>query len=500
MPSPTVILTLVFYLALLIGIGFWGSRHTRDVAGYYAAGKKLPSWVIAFSTNATGESAWLLLGLTGMGYLVGFHALWVVLGEVLGVALSWVLVARPFREYTGRLESITVPDYLEDRFRDHRHWIRLASAAIIFTMVVAYMAAQITASGKAFNAFTGVSYTTGLLIAIAVILFYTTVGGFKAVAYADVLQGMLMFASMIVLPAAGFLAAGGWLSVMESLREIDPNLLFPLGQEGLSLAGISSAAGFMGVGLAFLGAPQLLVRYISARSRDEIVSGSLIAVVCIIVFDLGAVFTGIAGRVLFPGLADPETIMPTMSTRLFPDFLTGIFLAVVLAAILSTVDSLLILASSAVVRDVIQKIYCPDLSERRLSLYGKLTTLVIGAGALLLALGEVRVIFWFVLFAWSGLGAAFGPPILCSLFWKRTTLAGAVAGMGAGFLTTMLWALGFKEYVYGLYEMVPGFLVGLGVTLLVSHFTPPPAGAAAEWDEVWKAVGPAFGTTAGKEK
>jgi len=202
----TIISVLICYLGILLAIGFWGRRDSTTLAGYYVADKNLPSWVIAFSSNATGESAWLLLGLTGMGYLVGVHALWIVLGEVLGVALSWTLVALPFKEYTDRYHSITVPDYLESRFRDTRNWIRLVSVVIIFSMVTTYTAAQLTASGKAFSSFLGTSYLTGVLTGAVVILFYTTVGGFKAVAYSDLLQGVLMFAGLLVLPIVGIAA------------------------------------------------------------------------------------------------------------------------------------------------------------------------------------------------------------------------------------------------------------------------------------------------------
>ncbi|MFQ5704663.1 MAG: sodium/proline symporter [Gemmatimonadales bacterium] len=488
MTSTTVIVVLVVYAAVLLAIGVWGGRGSDNVAGYYVAGKRLPSWVIAFSSNSTGESAWLLLGLTGMGYAVGIHALWIVLGEVLGVTLGWVLVALPFKEYTDRYDSITVPDYLETRFRDTRHVLRIVSTVIIFSMVTAYTAAQLSASGKAFGSFLGTSYQLGVVIGAAIILFYTTVGGFKAVAYSDLLQGVLMFGGLLILPIVGIVAAGGWTELMRQLHFQDPNLLLPMGSFGMSMRGIASAVGFVGIGLAFLGAPQLLVRFISARDRKQIVDASRIAVVCIIVFDVGAVFSGMAGRALFPGLVDSETILPTMSTNLFPSIFTGIFMVVVLAAIMSTVDSLLILASSAVVRDVLQKIFHPNISERQFSLWGKVTTVVIGLSALALAYGQARMIFWFVLFAWSGLASAFAPPVLCSLFWKRTTRAGAVAGMIAGFLTTVTWVLFFKERFYDLYEMLPGFFAGFAVTIGVSLFTTPPEGAEEEFLSVRAAL------------
>ena len=487
-----IIGVLVFYFAVLIGIGWWASRDSGSVAGFYVAGKKLPSWVIAFSSNTTGESGWLLLGLTGMGYLVGFHALWIVLGEVIGVALAWSIVARPFKEFTDRYDAITVPDYLADRFADKAHTIRIVSAVIIFSMVATYTAAQLTASGKAFSSFLGTSYEGGVLIGAGVILLYTSIGGFKAVAYSDVLQGVLMFLCLLVLPIVGIWHAGGWGTLMADIGAADPALLRPMGEHGLSVTGVMSAVSFIGIGLAFLGAPQLLTRFMAARGRGQILEGGVIAVFCIIVFDIGAVLTGVAGRALFPGLADHETILPVMSTELFPAIVAGVILVVVLAAIMSTVDSLLILASSAVVRDVFQKVFRPDFSDRQLSLIGRCLTVVIGAGGLAVALPESRMIFWFVLFAWSGLASAFTPVVLCSLFWRRTTRAGAISGMIAGFLTAVLWVLAVEEHFYDLYEMIPGFVAGFTVTIGVSLFTEPPPGADAELDDVKRVVGGPF--------
>ena len=479
---------LVAYFIVLMGIGWWANRDTRSVAGFYVADKKLPSWVIAFSSNTTGESGWLLLGLTGMGYLVGFHAFWIVLGEVLGVAVAWAFVARPFKEYTDRYDAITVPDYLTDRFLDRSNVIRIVSAVIIFSMVGAYTAAQLTASGKAFSSFVGTSYTAGVLIGALVIVIYTSIGGFKAVAYSDLLQGVLMFASLLILPIVGIWQAGGWGELIAGIGEVDPSLLQPMGSFGLTLEGVVSAIGFVGIGLAFLGAPQLLTRFMSAKDQGQIAEGGVIAVFCIIVFDVGAVLTGVAGRFLFPGLDDPETVLPVMSTELFPAVIAGVVLVVVLAAIMSTVDSLLILASSAVVRDVVQKIFDPDLSDRQLSAIGKALTIVIGLAGLATAITETRMIFWFVLFAWSGLASAFTPVVLCSLFWPRTTKAGAVWGMVGGFATAVIWVLVFKERFYDLYEMIPGFAVGFLVTIVVSLMTEPPPGAQAELEDVRRVV------------
>ncbi len=492
MTSTTIIAVLVGYLCVLLGIGFWASRESGDLKGYYVAGKRLPSWVIAFSSNATGESAWLLLGLTGMGYAIGVHAFWVILGEVLGVACAWIFVARPFKEYTDRFDAITVPDYLTDRFRDKTHVFRWASAVIVLSMVMAYTAAQLTASGKAFDSFLGTGYTQGVWIGLGIVLFYTTVGGFKAVAYSDFVQGVLMLACLVVLPIVGVRAAGGFGEMFSTLDAADPALLRPMGEFGLGVAGIASAFGFVAIGFAFLGSPQLLTRFMAARDQKQIVDGGLWAVICVIGFDVGAVFAGMAGRALFPGLADPETVLPQMSTALFPAFFTGIFLVVVLAAIMSTVDSLLILASSAVVRDIVQKALGSEWSERKLSLVGKAVTVLMGLVGLAVALGEVRAIFYFVLFAWSGIACAFTPVVLCSLFWKRTTKAGAVAGMIGGFVVTVLWVVVFKERFYDLYEMIPGFAAGFAATIVVSLMTEPDAKAIAELEDVHRSVGPVF--------
>jgi sodium/proline symporter len=355
-------------------------------------------------------------------------------------------------------------------------------------MVMAYTAAQLTASGKAFDSFLGTGYTQGVWIGLGIVLFYTTIGGFKAVAYSDFVQGVLMLVCLITLPIVGVSAAGGLSEMFSALGAADPALLRPMGEFGLGPAGIASAIGFVAIGLAFLGSPQLLTRFMAARDQKQIVDGGKWAILCIIGFDIGAVFAGMAGRTLFPGLLDPETILPEMSTALFPAFFTGVFLVVVLAAIMSTVDSLLILASSVVVRDVVQKALGSRWSEQRLSTLAKAVTVVIGVAGLAVALGEVRMIFYFVLFAWSGIACAFTPVVLCSLFWNRTTKAGAVAGMIGGFVVTVVWVIWFKERFYDLYEMIPGFVAGFACTIGVSLLGEPDAEAVVELESVHEAV------------
>ena len=461
----------IFYLAVLAGLAIWSRAETHSMSGYFIAGKKLPPWVVAFSTNATGESGWLLLGLTGMGYIAGAQAFWVVAGEVIGIALAWLLLSRRIKRLSDESDSITVPDVLAARFNDRTHVLRKISLLIILVMVGAYVAAQMVATGKAFDGFTGLDYSTGVLVGAAVIIVYTLVGGYKAVAWTDLVQGVLMLLGLIIVPWIAIEAAGGWSSVTDNLVGQDPGLLTPWGPEGKSTAAMVGILSFLAVGLPFMGVPQLMVRFMSARSEKSLVPAMVISVVVILLFDVGAVLTGMAGRALFPGLEDPESILPVISTTLLHPVLGGIMMVVVLAAIMSTVDSLLILASSAVVRDYWQQIRGSNLGDRALAQRGKWLTVVIGLIGVAFALHQTPLIFWFVLFAWSGLGAAFGPVLLCAVWYKGTTLAGAVAGMLGGFLTTVAWVLWLKPYFYNLLEVIPGFIVGLALTLIVSKVT-----------------------------
>lgn len=461
----------IIYLVILAGLAIWSRQETHSMKGYFIAGKKLPPWVVAFSTNATGESGWLLLGLTGMGYAVGAQAFWVVAGEVVGIALAWLLLSRRIKRLSDESDSITVPDVLAARFDDRAHILRKISLLIILVMVGAYVAAQMVATGKAFDGFTGLDYASGVLVGAVVIILYTLVGGYKAVAWTDLVQGILMLFGLIVVPMIAIDAAGGWSALLNDLDSQDPGLLTAWGPEGRSTAAWVGIFSFLAVGLPFMGVPQLMVRFMSARSEQSLVPAMVISVVVILLFDLGAVLTGMAGRALFPGLEDPESILPVLATTTLHPVLGGIMMVVVLAAIMSTVDSLLILASSAVVRDYWQQIRGSTLSDRALANRGKMVTLAVGIIGIAFALNQTPVIFWFVLFAWSGLGAAFGPVLLCAAWYPGTNLAGAVAGMLGGFITTVVWVLWIKPYFYDLLEVIPGFLVGLALTIIISKVT-----------------------------
>ena len=452
---------LIGYLATLAALAIWSRKETHTLKGFYLAGKKLPYWVVAFSANATGESGWLLLGLTGMGYAVGAQAYWVIVGEMIGIAASWGFISR-------KLKRIS-----DESFDDRWHLIRGVAVAIIAVMVTTYVSAQMVATGKAFSGFIGLDYRAGVIIGAVIIIGYTFVGGYKAVSYTDVVQGVLMLAGLIAVPLVAITAAGGLDGMTATLHEYDPGFTDMFSVLDGSTAGFVAAVSFAAIGLPFLGVPQMLIRYMSARDDTELKKARIVSIAVLFIFLFGAVTAGIAGRALFPALDDSEQVFPMLASELFPPLLTGVLLVIVLSAIMSTVDSLLLLASSSIVRDTMQKILGNPASDATLAGYGKVVTVIIGVIAVLVAvyLAENKLIFWFVLFSWSGLGAAFGPVVLALLYDRRTTGAGVVAGMLGGFLTSVIWVQFFKAGAYGLYEAIPGFTVAAVATVVVSRMT-----------------------------
>ncbi|MCB2213623.1 sodium/proline symporter [bacterium] len=462
--SITIVIVVLYFL-ILLGIGLVASRQTSSVSDFFVAGKKLGYWVSALSSRATGESGWLLLGLTGMGWAVGVNAFWVLLGQVMGETMSWVYIARPFKRMTDRYNSITVPDYLESRFNDTRHILRWISTVVIITMVTSYLAAQLTATGKAFGEFLGLDFKTGAILGLAIVLFYTMIGGFRAVAWSDLFQGTMMLLGLILVPIVAVIATGGIGGLVGSLGETNPEMLKAMGGQGWTMAGILTVIGFVGPGFGYLGSPQLYSRFIAVSHERKLIPGAVVAVLFTIITSGGAIIAGMAGRVLYPVLEDQEAIFPLLSHELFGPIVSGILIAVVLAAVMSTADSLLILAVSSVVRDVYQRIFHPDADQKRVVMLSRVLTLVLALIALGFALLEVRLIFWFVLFAWAGISSAFCPVIVLSVFWKRLTLKGAAAAMITGFVTAIVWKLTLGHIVY---EMVPAMILATLTAIFVS--------------------------------
>ena len=283
------------YLLVLLGIGVAASGKMQDIGDYFAAGKDLSFWAVAFSARATGESGWLLLGLTGMGAAYGIRGFWVVLGEVLGVVGAWLLLARPFNEATRRFGSITVPDYLESRFGDTTGAIRIVSAVALTIFVTIYVSAQIDATGQAFETFLGIDWLTGVLVGFGVVMAYSVTGGFKAVVWSDIFQGSLMFVGLVGLPLVGIVALGGPGALWSGLGAIDPGLLSLAGPAGWSVMTVLSTVALVLIGLGFLGSPQIFVRFLALRDPNEVPKGAVVAFVWTLLADSGAVLVGMVG-------------------------------------------------------------------------------------------------------------------------------------------------------------------------------------------------------------
>ena len=487
---------VIGYLLILLGIGVVASRRMKDVRDYFAAGKNLGYLTVAFSARATGESAWLLLGLTGMGAIIGVKAFWVVLGEIFGVVGAWVLMSRRFKRLTDRYDSVTVPDFLESRFRDEEgQSIRKVATFALTIFVTIYVSAQIDATGKAFESeqFLGWGYYPGIAVGFGVVAMYIFAGGFLAVAWSDVFQGTLMVIGLVVLPLVGVISAGGWSEVSAGLMAINPDLLTwhggidsagGYGWTGLNILGI---VGLSLIGLGFLGSPQIFVRFIALRDETEIKVGTLVAFVWTILADSGAVLVGMIGRHLLTGPGDDvgilgsggENILPMLVDHVMPLVLVGLYIAIVLSAIMSTIDSLLVVAGSALVRDYYQKVRNPDIADKDLMSMSRNATLGLALIALVITLlvawtTEERTVFWFVIFGWSGIAATFCPVTILSLYWGGMTRRGAIASMVSGFVAVPFFKFVAPQmgsagpYFVALTELPPAFAVSLLAGVVVS--------------------------------
>ena len=483
----TQYLILLLYFGVLFAIGYFASKKIKNIADYYVGGKKLGYWVVAFSTRATGESAWLLLGLTGMGAIAGVSAFWVVVGETLGVAVAWLLMAKPFKRLSDQYGSITIPDYLVSHFQAKTHRLRKIAATVLSVFVVIYVSAQIDATGSAFEAFLGWDYYAGAIMGFLIVLSYIFFGGFVAVAWSDLFQGLLMLLGLVLLPTIGW-ALISEPSLFEGIREIDPGLMNVWGKGGLTTINVFTIFGFMMIGLGFMGSPQLFVRFMSIKNEEEINKGRWVAIIFTIITDSAAVLIGIIGRYYFTqeGL-DIESILGNggqnvlsmLVNKLMPSMIVGLYVAVVLSAIMSTIDSLLVVASSAITRDFYQQILRPDSDEKTLNKLSRRVTFILALFALgvsmtVAVLSPERTIFWFVIFGWSGIAATFCPVMILSLFWKGYSENGAIASMITGFISVPVFKFGVNQLpeIGILFDkmdvMLPSFLLAMLAGFVVS--------------------------------
>ena len=436
---------MVLYLGVLLGIGWRAAQHTHGGEDFHLAGRSLGAWSAGISSTASSESGWVTLGAVGMTFTYGISGLWYAPGCLLGYLVNVYIVAPRLRPLSKMHGSITLTDVITRRWGDPRNVLRVTATSIILICMMGYVAAQMTAAGKAFSSSLGLEgragYLLGIVIGAAVITLVTSLGGFRAVAWTDLFQGLLVACALIVLPLYAIARLGGFGVLIQGLGAINPDLLTASGGRlGPVLWGY--VIGQLGIGLGYPGMPHVVTRYMAARDDREVQRLQVIAMMWGVAVFYGAGVVGLVGRVMLPNLVDGEQALMALSLRLVHPVLAGLLLAAVISAILSTVSSQLLVAASAVSYDIVEETLGKARDDQRSLLLGRITVVVVGLIGVLVALTEVRLVFWFVLFAWSGLGAAFAPLVLLALTKRAVNRYGALAAMLTGVGVTVAWNLG----------------------------------------------------------
>ncbi len=476
--SNWAIFSFITYLLLIIGIGIYASRFSsKGISEYFIGGRTMNRFVVALSAVVSGRSAWLLLGVTGMAYSIGVQAVWSVVGYIVVEIFLFLYYARRMRKFAESKNSITIPDILADRFPAQAGLLRIISVSIILIFMAGYVSSQFVAGGKAFTSGFGIEPTTGIILTAIIVLLYTMLGGFLAVSLTDVLQGFLMLFSLVLLPTLLIYNLGGWAFVVEQLTILDVSLVDPY---ALSFG---AAIGALAIGLGSPGNPHIVSRYLSIDDEKNLKFACLVGTGWNILMAWGALFTGLAGRVLFPDLAlipgaDTENLFPHLANTLLHPVFFGVVMASVFAAIMSSADSQLLVGASSIVRDIYEKMIAVDkeIPQSTLVIMSRAIVLLLVVSALIIGFLAEDLVFWLVLFAWAGLGASLGPTTILALYWKRTTGYGVAAGMLAGAIVTIVWRLN-DELRAITYELIPGFIFALFITVLISLLTKAPESA-----------------------
>ncbi len=470
-----IIVAFGLYLLLMLGIGVYFSNKSNDLADYVLGGRGLGKWVTSLSAQASDMSGLLLMGLPGLAYASGFgEAFWLAAGLAAGTYLNWKLVARRLRIYTKMAnDSLTISDFFENRFGDQTHILRMISSVFIVIFFTLYVSSGFIAGGKLFNTVFGIQYEYAILIGGGVLVLYTFLGGFFAVSWSDMIQGLVMLFAAIAVPSYALVNMGGVSAATERIAAISPTLLSITkdiaGNNLTAIAIISSAAW----GLGYFGMPHILVRFMGIDNADNIRDARIIAMIWVIISLASAMFIGVIGRAYTGGspLAGPdsEKIFMVMVQSLFVTFLAGVMLSAILAAIMSTADSQLLVAASAISEDFYKAIFKKDAQPHELVWTGRAAVIAISIVAYSISLNPNSSVFKVVSFAWAGLGATFGPIVLTALFWRRTTWKGAFAGILVGGITVLVWKnLSALGGIFTLYEIVPAFILSLASIIVVS--------------------------------
>ena len=503
--SLQILIAMVCYMAVVIGIGiYFAKRSNQSSEDYFLGGRSLGPWVTAMSAEASDMSGWLLMGLPGVAYWCGLSdAAWTSIGLALGTYINWLLVAKRLRRYSAVAgDAITLPDFFSNRFHEKKKVIMTLSALFILIFFTVYASSCFVTCGKLFSTLFGASYQSMMIAGALFVVIYTFLGGFLAESASDFMQAVVMIFALTVILITGTLAAGGLQAVVDNAKNI-PGFFtfFGIASPSVDASGIQQVAngapvfgeagsyGFLTIistlswGLGYFGMPQVLLRFMAIRKTDELVRARRIATVWVVISLAAAVLIGLMGRAMFPvhetlnTASGAENVFIVLSRHLLPPLLAGLVMAGILAATISSSDSYLLIAASAVSLNIFKGILKKDASDKQVMTMSRIILLLIAVAGVVIAMDENSVIFTIVSFAWAGFGAVFGPIMLFSLFWKRTTQAGAVAGMVTGGVMVFLWKLVLKPLggVFGIYELFPAFVLSCLVILVVSLLTPVPS-------------------------
>lgn len=469
----SIAIVIMLYLLFMLAIGFYYYKRNEDLSDYILGGRKLNKWVTALSSQASDMSGWLLLGLPGYAYLSGMEAAWIALGLGIGTYLNWKFIAKRLRKYTKEAgDAITIPMYLENRFHDKSRLLRTISALFILIFFLFYTSSGFVAGGKLFSTVFGLEYVTALTIGVFVIISYTFMGGFMAVCWTDFFQGMLMIFAITAVPLAAINKLGGISSTTDLIRTIDPHLLSPFTGSDGTLIPLMTVISLMAWGLGYFGQPHILVRFMAINNPEEIKQSRAIAMIWVIISLAFAVLVGLVGRAYvsdFLAETTSETVFMVMVNSLFNPLVAGIMMAAILAAIMSTADSQLLVAASAFTEDIYTLVFKSNASQKELVWMGRFTVVGISLLAYYFALDPDSSVLDLVAYAWAGFGAAFGPVIVFSLFSKKMTRNAALVGMLIGGITVIIWKQ-LSGGIFDLYEIVPGFMLSSIAILLITRF------------------------------
>jgi len=491
-----LVLSFIIYSGIIIGVGLYSTRWRKSTTDdYVLANRELGPWASALSASASSESGWVMLGLVGEAYLFGGAAFWIVPGIAAGYLFNWFVIAERLRKVTLDSGAVTLPQYILHRFDSKSMALRIIPVAIIVLALLTYVAAQMNAAGKAFEAVFHLPYVWGVLAGAAIILAYTITGGFRAICWTDIIQASFMVIALVGMPLLLLTKMGGYGSFTAASESVDPHLLtYAYDKTGFAVFGF--VIGLLGIGLGYPGQPHVLSRFMAARDTTTVRRGRVIAMVWMILAYLGAVFFGFFAKVYFTAqelairaaanihidlLVDPEQALPLACGLLLPPILAGFVIAAIVAAICSTADSQLIVVSSSISRDILPFLRCDgstspgDTSRMNVvtrTLHNdQIVLTVLALIAVGLASMKSRVIFEFVLYAWSALGASFGPVVILGLLWKRASKAGAIAAMVTGTVVTVVWR-NVPLLKGAVYELVPAFVLAMAAMVIFSLICP----------------------------